>query len=44
MDKAIKNKRGLEAVISLSLGHKKIQVKKFKTTSSEKFLYSLYII
>ena len=44
MDKVIKNKRDLEVVISLSLGHKKIQVQKFKNTSSEKFLYSLYII
>ena len=35
MDKVIKNKRGLELVTSRSSGHK---------TSSEKFLYSLYII
>ena len=35
MDKVIKNKRGLELVPSRSPGHE---------TSSEKFLYSLYII
>ena len=35
MDKATKTKRGLELVTSHSSGHK---------TSSEKFLYSLYII
>ena len=35
MDKVIKNKRGLELVPSRSPGHE---------TSSEKFLYSLYIV
>ena len=35
MDKVIKNKMGLELVISRSSGYE---------TSSEKFLYSLYII
>ena len=35
MDKVIKNKTGLELVTSPSSGHK---------TSSEKFLYSLYIM
>ena len=35
MDKAIKNKRKLELVTSPSLGYE---------TSSEKFLYKLYII
>ena len=35
MDKVIKNKRGLELVTSPSSGHE---------TSSEKFLYLLYII
>ena len=35
MDKVIKNKKGLELVTSRSSGYE---------TSSEKFLYSLYII
>ena len=35
MDKVIKNKKGLELVTSLTSGH---------DTSSEKILYSLYII
>ena len=44
MDKAIKNKAGLEVVISLSLGHKKIQVKNSKIkVQKNSFIRYIYL-